>query len=233
MYNWNWNAFPGLVEKKDCGNCGSFNATRFWAKGVKIRNKSQRKDYYVLDPVVGYARGNQIRLVGGLDNNGNPTGFSFNRSQLGISFDSLDTKLQECQCCSLVSGGGPGGGDIIQNVTYNGQVFTITTDLGTFNASVHAGVIQTFNSVTIGPTSYPAGTDVETILNAIQSAVMQVDWWVSNDTAYFRDVEGNVYSHYIGPSSGGATEAESGTYVNNGRVRLSGEGGEFSSVVGA
>jgi len=200
--------FSGEVYAKDCGNCGSSNNDqRFYAKGLKIRNKAQKKDYYVLDPVVGYARGNYIQLVGGPDQDGNPTGFSFNRSQVGITFDSLNTLLQECQCCSLIGGGGSGSaGDIVTGVSIVGDQLRVITDLGTVTTTIDAGRILTVGDLTIGSTNYPSGTDIETILQAIENAIIQIDWYVSNDTAYFVDSDGNTYSYYLGSGSSGVTD---------------------------
>jgi len=200
--------FSGEVYTKDCGNCGSSNNDqRFYAKGLKIRNKAQKRDYYVLDPVVGYARGNYIQLVGGPDQDGNPTGFSFNRSQVGITFDSLNTLLQECQCCSLIGGGGSSStGDIVTGISIVGDQLRVITDLGTVTTTIDGSRIVTSAPITIGGNTYPTGTDIETVLNGVQSSLMQIDWYVSNDTAYFVDGAGNVYSYYLGSGSSGVTD---------------------------
>ena len=63
-----------------------------------------------------------------------------------------------------------GGGSNVTNVTFTNGVLNVTTDEpNTFNVNIDASTIELTGPITVGSTNYAAGTDIETVLNAINS----------------------------------------------------------------
>lgn len=72
---------------------------------------------------------------------------------------------------SIGSGGSGGSGTTITGFTYNGNVLEIQTDQGNFSQTINTGTLQTSGPITIDGTTYNTGTDVQTILEALATAV--------------------------------------------------------------
>lgn len=73
------------------------------------------------------------------------------------------TGKQEYVTVSSVFAGG-GSGDIVQSYTYDGDILELTTNLTTLQATVNSGSIHSVGAITVDGTTYPAGTDIQTIL---------------------------------------------------------------------
>lgn len=143
-----------------------------------------------------------------------PNGITFTSAQMAVTGIALDTLLQSCSCtCTNLSGGG-GSGDVIQSAIYNGSTFTITTDQGQFNVVVNANNIQTVGSITIGGTTLPAGTSIETVLNAIETALNNIDLIDNgNNTFTFTNATGSTTT--FSTSGGGGPSHPEATITNN------------------
>lgn len=99
---------------------------------------------------------------------------------------------------------GGGGGDVITNFTYNGSDLTITTDQDVFAVNVDAGTVETTIPISINGTAYPSGTDIQTILGAIGTAIDNIGLVDNGDGTYtFTDTDGSTVT--INTGGGGAT----------------------------
>lgn len=172
--------FNGQQATQNCGNCFKLKSARFYGKGIKVTDTDNNAEYIFIAPVTSKYDNDTIWLQGGVN-----TGRAFSMLAFDETIDDVETLLGDCNCmCS----GAVTGGDTITNFSWNPNTNTVTisTDAATFPLvlSFDAGDVTTTTPLTIGGVSYPAGTDVQTVLNAIASDA-HPEMTVTNEAAPF------------------------------------------------
>lgn len=107
-----------------------------------------------------------------------------------IMLSDVERNFQIVPSSSLPGGG---GGDIIQNFTYDGDLVTITTDQNVFSINVNANTVETTAPISINGNVYPSGTDIQTILGGIGVAINNISLVDNGDGTYtFTDTDGTT-----------------------------------------
>ncbi len=98
------------------------------------------------------------------------------------------------------------GGDVVTAFTYNGNDLAITTDQDVFAVNVNAGTVETTVPISINGTAYPSGTDIQTLLGAIGTAIDNIGLVDNGDGTYtFTDTNGNTVTINAGGSAASAS----------------------------
>jgi len=127
--------------------------------------------------------------------------------------------------------GSGGSGSNVTNVSFASGVLTVTTDEpNTFNVNINAGNVNTTSATNIGGTNYPAGTDLQTIIDAIVAEMHPAAVLSSNAAPFswntvtqagnipipiFTDNGGGSYTYNPGDGTAVTNFSTSGSTVNS------------------
>ncbi len=129
--------------------------------GVEVRSLSENP-IQLQYPVLMQATAGVVTLTGGQGRKAVfPIGIVSNYATVSDLFDDL----VDC----LFKTTGTGAGDIVTGIDLSNGVFTLTTDQGTFTTNIQGDEVVTSGAITIGPTTYPAGTPIENVFIAISN----------------------------------------------------------------
>jgi len=148
------------MNASDCDDCNG-SRTKKYFKGLLIKTPS---GIYDIDIPFSFTRkGQTVHLK---DYEGESV--TFNRRNTKFrSISALVDEINGCNCATSTGGGE--GGDVVTDFNYNGSTATIITDLGSYPVSINSSTMETTTSITVGTTTFPTGTDVQSILSAMST----------------------------------------------------------------